>query len=49
MKNFKMIDISEKEVTQRRARASGYFFAQASTLERIKNKTLPKGDVLMLA
>ena len=47
--NFKMIDIGEKKDTQRRAVASGSFFAQASTISRIKNRTLPKGDVLVLS
>lgn len=47
--NFKMIDIGEKTDTQRRAVASGMFFAAPSTILRIKNGTLPKGDVLTLS
>ncbi len=47
--NFRMIDIAEKKDTQRRAVASGAFFAAASTLRRIRDRTLPKGDVLVLA
>lgn len=46
---FRMIDIGEKTDTQRRAVASGEFTAQSSTLARIRERTLPKGDVLMLA
>jgi len=44
-----MIDVGEKADTKRRAIASGNFYAQTSTLLRIKERTLPKGDVLMLA
>lgn len=47
--NFKMIDIGEKRDTQRRALASGIFFAAPGTIERIRQRTLPKGDVLVLA
>jgi len=46
---FRMIDIGEKADTQRRAVASGEFTAQPSTLSRIRERTLPKGDVLVLA
>ena len=46
--NFKMIDIGEKKDTERRAVASGYFYAQTSTITRIRERTLPKGDVLVL-
>lgn len=47
--SFRMIDIGEKKDTQRRAVASGVFFAKAETIQRIKDKSLPKGDVLLLA
>ena len=47
--NFNMIDIGEKKDTQRRAVASGVFFAEASTISRIKDRTLPKGDVIVLS
>lgn len=46
---FKMIDIGEKADTQRRAIATGIFYAQSSTILRIQQKTLPKGDVLTLS
>jgi molybdenum cofactor biosynthesis protein MoaC len=44
-----MIDVSPKEPTQRVAVAEGYFYAKLETIKRIKDKTLPKGDVLVLA
>jgi len=44
-----MIDIGEKVDTKRRAVASGELTAQASTLIRIRDRSLPKGDALMLA
>jgi molybdenum cofactor biosynthesis protein MoaC len=47
--NFRMIDVSSKEPTQRVAVAQGHFYAKPETISRIKEKTLPKGDVLSLA
>ena len=47
--NFKMIDIGEKIDTHRRAVASGVFYADRATILRIKEKTVPKGDVLILS
>lgn len=47
--SFRMIDIGEKKDTQRRAIASGVFFASPQTIQRIRERTLPKGDVLSLA
>lgn len=46
---FRMIDIGPKIETQRRAVASGTFFASAETILRIRDRSLPKGDVLVLA
>lgn len=46
---FRMIDIAEKKDTQRRAVASALFWAAPSTIARIWNRSLPKGDVLVLA
>ena len=46
---FRMIDIGAKLDTQRRALASGEFTAQESTLARVRERTLPKGDALILA
>jgi molybdenum cofactor biosynthesis protein MoaC len=46
---FRMIDVSPKEPTQRVALAEGHFYAKPETIQRIKEKSLPKGDVLALA
>ena len=46
---FRMIDIGAKAHTQRRAVASGSFFASVETLARIRDRSLPKGDVLVMA
>jgi cyclic pyranopterin phosphate synthase len=46
---FKMIDVSEKEITRRRARAQGKILLSPEAFSAIKNKTNPKGDVLSLA
>jgi len=48
-KNFRMIDVGGKESTQRRAVAQGRIIVGAAAFERIKNKTVPKGDVIALA
>lgn len=47
--HFRMIDVSPKEATQRVAVAEGHFYAKPETIQRIKEKSLPKGDVLALA
>ncbi len=44
-----MIDVSPKFNTLRYARASGTLYAARETLERVKNGTVPKGDVLQVA
>lgn len=46
--NFRMIDISQKVDTHRTAIASGYFYAKPETILMIKERRLPKGDVLIL-
>ncbi len=46
--NFRMIDISQKVDTHRTAIASGYFYAKPETILMIKERRLPKGDVLVL-
>ncbi len=46
---FRMVDIGAKADTQRRAIASGRFFAKPETISRIRERSLPKGDVLALA
>ena len=45
----RMVDVSDKAVTVRRARASGRLRMQTATLERILSGDLPKGDVLAVA
>ena len=45
----RMVDVGEKAVTRRVARASGRVVMQPQTLERIKNRGLSKGDVLEVA
>jgi cyclic pyranopterin phosphate synthase len=44
-----MVDISEKEIVDRRAIASGEILLSDSTIERIKNGTVEKGNVLSTA
>jgi cyclic pyranopterin phosphate synthase len=44
-----MVDVSDKAVTQREARAFVRVCMQAQTLAQIKNNTLKKGDVLAVA
>lgn len=43
---MKMVDISEKEITQREAVVEGKVCLLPWTLKLIKNKKIPKGDVL---
>lgn len=47
--NFKMIDVGRKRPTRRWAVAVGTITMGAEAFERVKNGTLPKGDVLALA
>lgn len=46
---FRMIDIGAKVDTNRVAIASGVFRAKPETLTRVRDRQLPKGDVLLLA
>lgn len=46
---FRMIDVGRKRVTRRRAIAVGTITVGPVAFEKIKNKSLPKGDVLALA
>ena len=46
---FKMIDVGAKHTTRRRAVASGKILVGADAFQRIREHTLPKGDVLALA
>jgi len=45
----KMVDVSEKEDTSREAVAVGSIYMKRDTLERIKEGTIKKGDVLSVA
>ena len=47
--NVKMVDVSEKAVTTRRAVASAKVLLSAETLEILKNETNPKGNPLEIA
>ncbi len=44
-----MIDISNKKVIPRIAKASGKIILKKETIERIKNKNVQKGDVITIA
>ena len=46
---LRMVDVSTKPVTQRRARARGEVRASAETIARIRNNRLAKGNVLEAA
>jgi len=45
----RMVDVGDKAVTERIARASGLVRMQPATLQRIKDRGLAKGDVLEVA
>jgi len=45
----RMVDVGDKEITVRRARASGRVRMQAATLCLLRNRQLAKGDVLEVA
>ncbi|PYT01590.1 MAG: cyclic pyranopterin monophosphate synthase MoaC [Acidobacteria bacterium] len=47
--NVKMVDVSGKEVTTRRAVASGKVLLSAETLSVLKSQKNPKGDPLEIA
>jgi cyclic pyranopterin phosphate synthase len=47
--NAIMVDVSEKAVTERMARACGRIYMQKDTLDVIKSGTAKKGDVLGVA
>ena len=46
---YKMIDVSNKDVTHRKALATGEIILGSQTIEMIKNKKMPKGDPLSIA
>ena len=45
----KMVDVSEKKVTDRTAVAQGYIYVSEGTIDIIKNGGIKKGDVLSVA
>ena len=45
----RMVDVSEKSVTEREAVARGFVSMKTSTLQMIDNSTIAKGDVLGVA
>ncbi|NRA45777.1 MAG: bifunctional molybdenum cofactor biosynthesis protein MoaC/MoaB [Oligoflexales bacterium] len=47
--NYHMVDVAGKNSNLRIASAEGYIYMRPSTLERIKNQSLPKGDCFTLA
>ena len=48
-KSFNMIDVSDKEITLRRALACGSIKVGKKVFELIKNQQMPKGDPVSLA
>ena len=46
---YKMIDVSNKETTHRKALATGEIILGSQVIEMIKNKSMPKGDPLSIA
>ena len=47
--NFKMIDVSEKKETYRKALATGRIIVGKETFDLIRTKQMPKGDPITLA
>ncbi len=45
----KMVDVSEKTVSNRSAKAVGKIFMNSSTIDLLKNNEIPKGNVLNTA
>jgi len=46
---YKMVDVSSKKVTHRKALAVGEIILSSEVIEMIKNKKMPKGDPLAIA
>jgi len=46
---YKMVDVSNKEITHRKALAVGEIILSSEIIEMIKNKKMPKGDPLSIA
>ena len=47
--NYKMVDVSSKEITHRKALATGEIILGQQVIEMIKTKKMPKGDPLSIA
>jgi len=47
--DYKMVDVSSKEVTHRKALATGEIILGSEVIEMIKAKKMPKGDPLSIA
>lgn len=47
--NIKMVDVTDKEISDRRAKASGRITMKKETVEAIKGGALKKGDALAAA
>ena len=47
--DYKMVDVSTKEVTHRKALATGEIILSSEVIELIKAKKMPKGDPLSIA
>lgn len=45
----RMVDVTNKNITERRAVATGYVYMKKETLEKILNKNIFKGDVFEVA
>ena len=46
---YKMVDVSSKEVTHRKALAVGEIILSSEVIKKIKNNKMPKGDRLAIA
>ena len=46
---YKMVDVSDKNITHRKALATGEIVLGAEVIKLIKNKKMPKGDPLSIA
>ena len=47
--SYKMVDVSSKEITHRKALAVGKIILSSEVIEMIKKKKMPKGDPLAIA
>ncbi len=47
--NARMVDVSPKDIVKRKAKAAGFIKLQPATLDRIRDKAIPKGDIFTTA